>query len=317
MNLVTKNIILAFAKYYIMKIIFIFLVLLTISSCYQQHELPEYFDYEYNQTLDLIKFVEKAADKLQKYGINSFENSEYDNIKIRKDKFVFIYDLNGKCYFHPVLPELESKNIIDFQDINGKKVIKLITEIAANPSKPNGWVHYLWTESGELYPLWKSSYIKGVKAKDGKIYAIGAGIYNMALEKKFVKQLIDSATSLINHIGDSSLAYFRDKSNVFSLYDHYLYAIDFDGNTIIDPAFPKISGRNILNFRDFTGKFIIREMIQKLRTQDSSWMMYMWPKPKETFPSKKIAYIRKVKLLGKPALIGVDIFVAKPIWMKH
>lgn len=300
-----------------MKVNLILFILFLICSCSNQNELPEHLDYEYVQTIDLVKFVDKAAEKLHNEGINYFKNSEYDNIKNGKEKFIFIYDLNGKCCFHPILPDIIGKNIIDFQDINGKKVIKLITEIASKPVNPEGWVHYLWTESGELYPLWKSSFIKRVVTKDSSVFAIGAGIYNMTLEKKFVKILVDSAANLINQIGDSSLTYFRDKSSIFSLYDNFLYAVDFEGNTIIDPSFPKLSGRNIMHFKDFTGKLIIKNMIDKLKIQDSSWMMYMWPKPKETSPSKKIAYIRKVNLNGKPALLGADIFVAKPIWMKH
>jgi len=300
-----------------MKFIKVFFLVILFCSCTQDEKIPNFLEYDYVQTIQLIEFVENASIKLQNEGVESFFNSKYDKIDNKKSNFIFIYDLNGKCIFHPVLDNLENQDLIEFKDINGKPVIKMIVDIASKGKNQTGWVHYLWTETGELHPLWKSSYIKGVKCKDGNFYAIGSGIYNMTIEKVFIKQMIDSAASLINVMGDSSIAFIKDRSNYFSIYDNYVYAVDFEGKTIIDPSFPNGAGRNILNFKDFTGKFIIKEMIKKLQNQDSAWVMYMWPKPKDKKPSKKLAYIRKVYLNGKPAIIGADLFVAKPIWMKN
>jgi len=44
--------------------------------------------------------------------------------------------------------------------------------------------------------------------------------------------------------------------------------------------------------------------------------MYMWPKPGEVTPSKKVAYIRKVRIGDKNYIVGSALFLADPIWLK-
>ena len=42
------------------------------------------------------------------------------------------------------------------------------------------------------------------------------------------------------------------------------------------------------------GKLIIRETISMLEDKETGWIDYVWPKPGETEPAAKTAYIRKV-----------------------
>ncbi len=36
----------------------------------------------------------------------------------------FIYDMNGTNLMHPIFPEYEGKNLINFTDIHGKRVVE-------------------------------------------------------------------------------------------------------------------------------------------------------------------------------------------------
>ena len=57
-------------------------------------------------------------------------------------------------------------------------------------------------------------------------------------------------------------------------------------------------------------------MIEDLKTDDSAWVLYMWPKPNQTKPSKKVTYVRKVKMGEQSVIVGSSLYLATPIWMR-
>jgi hypothetical protein len=70
------------------------------------------------------------------------------------------------------------------------------------------------------------------------------------------------------------------------------------------------------NFRDAVGRPVVREVIEQLKTSDSAWIQFLWPRPGETVLSRKMMYVRKVHAGSEPLLVGSDFFVATPIWMR-
>jgi len=68
--------------------------------------------------------------------------------------------MNGITLMHSADPELETKNIIELKDANGKAFIR---EFAATAKKGSGWVDYMWPKPGEKSPSKKVSYVKGAK----------------------------------------------------------------------------------------------------------------------------------------------------------
>ncbi len=63
-------------------------------------------------------------------------------------------------------------------------------------------------------------------------------------------------------------------------------------------------------FKDAVGRYVVKDMIQKLQTADEAWVQYLWPKPGATVPSRKLAYIRKVKVGDETLIVGSDFFLA-------
>ena len=72
----------------------------------------------------------------------------------------------------------------------------------------------------------------------------------------------------------------------------------------------------MVGFRDATGKPVIEEMLLKLKKTDSAWIEFLWPRPGEMLPSRKLMYMRKVNIDGKTLLVGSDFYLATPIWMR-
>ena len=285
---------------------------------------PDTTLYEYQQTKDLVSFVHEAAELFSEKGEKVFPDFRKKGSKwFNEQRYLFIYDLKGFSVFHPVNPELEGKNLINLEDLDGKPVIKYLIETVTGKGEPSGWIHYLWCEPGEIFPRWKSSYVLKVEDPSGNEYVIGSGIYNMRPERQFIVDAVDSAVELIREKGKEAFKDVGTKSSRFVFRDTYIFVLSMDGKAVVDPAFPSEEGargvkvgRELIDFRDAVGKYAVREMIDKLKRSDSAWVLYRWPKIGETTPSKKVAYVKKVKIDGEEYIVGSDIFLANPIWMK-
>jgi len=191
----------------------------------------------------------------------------------------------------------------------------MIIDKVTKHDKPSGWVHYMWIRPEEIFPMWKSSYILKARAPSGEDYVVGSGVYNMKVEKQFIVEMVDDAVDLIHREGKATFDKLRDKSSEFVFLDNYIFVVKQDGTAVVDPAFPSLEGRNLLDFKDAVGRHVVRDMIEKL-SGDSTWISYMWPKPGEVRPSRRLAYLRKVKLGPETFIVGSGFSPARPIWMK-
>lgn len=285
--------------------------------CNQALSQSDLSQYQFRETIELINYVELAAEHFSENGKKAFlDFKKKDSKWLSGNRYLFLYDLEGVCVFHPVNPELQGKNLINLEDLNKKPVIQYIVDIASKPKAPKGWVHYLWAENGEIFPSWKSAYIMRVVGPDGRPYAIGSGTYDIRIEKKFMIEIVDSAAMLIAAKGEAAFNNLMDKKSIFYFSDIYVFVITTKGEAIIDPAFPGLKGRDLINFQDITGKFVVQEMIEKLKKSNKTFIAYLWPRPGQTKGSKKIIYARKATYDGKTVIVGSGIFQVNPVWNK-
>lgn len=277
--------------------------------------------YIYEDTKRLVLLVEDAARLVEKQGTKVFPEFAVPGSRwFNKRHYLFIYDLNGICLFHPVDRELVGKDLINLKDANGKPVVREMTDIGRRP-EPNasGWIFYLWEERAGLTPTWKLSYIRKAIGPDGEIYLLGSGSHNFKIEPVFVKDLVDRAANLLQSRGkEAAFALFRSRASSFFFCDTYIYVFNTLGQCLVDPAFPSLEKRNMLQFQDAMGHYVVKEMIKVLETEDQARLQFMTlPKPGTTLPSRKLAYLRKVTVKGEPLIIMSDFCLATPIWMRH
>lgn len=278
--------------------------------------------YVYEDTRQLVMFVEDAASLVEKKGDAAFDDFSVKNSKWLNEKYyIFVYDSSGTCVFHPIEPSLVGQDLQTFKDLNGKPVIALITDVAKKPQpNANGWVFYLWEESMQSpIPSWKSSYVRKVIAPDGKVYVVGSGVYNMKIEKIFIQENVDSAAVLIVTKGkDTAFSDLKSASCPFNIFDNYIVVIDTHGSMVVDPAFPELDKkRNVLHLYDKTGSPYIKQAIEGLTTTDSIWKIFMWPKPGTYILERRLLYVRKIKVNGELLYVCSDFAPAMPIWMKQ
>jgi signal transduction histidine kinase len=275
--------------------------------------------YTYRDTRSLVSLVEDAAALMEQKGDEAFKSFAEKDSKWRNgDYYMFVYDLDGTCIFHPITPELIGKNVIDLRDMNGKPIIRQITDVGRKPaSHASGWVFYLWEDQTQLTPSWKSAYIRKVTAANGQTYVVGSGSYNIKVEKVFIEERVRMAAELLKSAGkDAAFKQFQDPASPFVFLESFIFVLNEQGHTLVDPAFPTMAGRNLSEFKDAVGFYAIKEVLKKLAQADQAWVQYLWPKPGSSVTSRKLVHVRKVSIGGETLVVGSDFFLATPIWMK-
>jgi hypothetical protein len=275
--------------------------------------------YTYEDTKRLVSFVDEAAALIEHDGARAFAEFGKSGSKWLRDNYIFVYTPDGTNVFHPIEHGFVGKNLINLQDADGKPVVRLITDIAKNPAKDaGGWVFYLWEDQTQLIPLWKSSYIRKAIAPNGRIYLVGSGLYNMKIEKTWVADRVKLACDLLQAKGKAeAFKEFMESSSPFVFLGTYIFVLDEQGHTLVDPAFPTMAGRDLSQFRDAVGMPVMQELLRKLADHEDAWVQYLWPKPGNQLPSRKLIYARKVTLNGQTLIVGSDFFLATPVWMKE
>jgi len=276
-------------------------------------------DYVYEATRALVHLVERAAVMIEEQGSEGFAalgvpGSEWFTGQV----YFFAYTLDGTCVFHAESPDLVNRNLIELRDLNGKPVIRNITDVGRRPEKGAAdWVFYYWQEGTELSPSWKGAYVRKVVAPDGTVYVLGSGLYDIKIERRFVERQIDRAVELLAAQGiEAAFQAFRDRSSPFTFLDTYVFVLDDQGNTLVDPSLPNEAGRDMKSFQDAVGMHPVVVLLDKLGQVDDAWVQYLWLPAGEVGLRRKLIYARKVTIDGKVLIVGSDFLLATPIWMR-
>ena len=296
------------------------ITLVWLCHAVQLHADDRLSKYLYEDTRRLVRLVENAATQMEGKGTAAFAEFGRRESNWFDDRcFLFVYDSAGTCMFHPTIPELVGKNLMDFRDMNGKTPMRSITEVCRKPQRDaHSWVFYLWQEKNEFEPKWKSAYVRKVVMPDGEVCVIGAGHHSLKIEKVMVQENVQSAVDLLLTQGkQAAFKEFLNPASRYSFLNTFIWVTDEAGRAQVDPAFPEKEGRDLTLFRDAIGRPVMKEIIDKLRKEDEVWVQYLWPRPGAVAKSRKLAYVRKVRLGEETLLVGSDFFLATPIWMKQ
>lgn len=270
--------------------------------------LEQYSQYE--ETRQLMALVKDATELVRTKGEAAFSEFRVPASRWRQgETYIFVLDPKGNMLVHPDVA-MEGKNELDLKDINGKPIIRgLLGAALTLPGKPEGWYHYEWPAPGGLLPRWKSSYVRLVRAPSGNSYVVGSGMYNDRMEPPFVVDAVNDAVGQIEQKGTAAFPLLRDPTGPFIAKDGYVFVFDSQGIDLVNPAFPNLEGRNLLDLKDTHGKPLIREMFKVVQTSGSGWVNYMWPKPGESVSTQKFAYVSKAKLGDQWLLVGSGVYL--------
>ncbi len=124
--------------------------------------------------------------------------------------------------------------------------------------------------------------------------AIGLG--EILKDVRGEKRRIDIIRSFIGPI-----RFYADKTGYFYVYDYQCiniaHAID-----------RKLAGKNLYNYRDAKGKFVIRELAATAR-KGGGFVEYYWLKPGQRNEFKKIGYVEPIP--GTNYFIGTGVYLSE------
>lgn len=257
---------------------------------------------------ELMKLVRDASSELERRGEKAFPDFRKKGSKwFRDDTYLFVWSLEGVRVFHAALPASEGEDVRNLKDVIGRPIGEMFLAAATSPAG-EGWAHYLWPEPGNLFPIWKSSFLKKVTFPSGKPYLVGSGIYNMEMNRAFIEDVVDRAAQLVAARGQEAFDELRDKTGPFVFMDTYVFVNNPEGVELVNPAHPSLEGTDLSRVKDLKGKFLVREYIDAALKKGSAWVDYYWYKPGENTPAQKHSFVRKVQHGAETYIVGAGFY---------
>ena len=167
----------------------------------------------------------------------------------------------------------------------------------------------MFTEPGDIFPTWKSTFVKRVIFPSGKEHIVGCGIYNMQMDKTFIEDVVNRAAILVAERGKEAFDQLRDRTGSFVFMDNYVFVDAPDGTELVNPAFPSLEGKNIINLKDVKGKAVIQDEIAAAMRDGSAWVDLYWYKPGQNTPARKLTFVRKVQSGQDTYIVGAGIYL--------
>jgi len=257
---------------------------------------------------DLVQFVGDARTYAQKYGRDRAvaEFSRADSPFVRGDLYIFGYDYNGTVVAWYSRPDQIGTNRFNATDpVTGKYHIRGMADTAR---KGSGVVWY-YSENpfrNNTIEL-KTSYVSDV---DGTWF-VGAGKYLApgpvtpvatqvpavapTMSRDDLVKYVESAKSYALGNGKAqSLAEFNNRNGLFVSGDRYIFAYDYNGNTLALPYQPELLGTNRMAMVDAQGVPFIADMA-KTAHAGSGFVDYLYSDPARNFTvQKKTSYVLDV-----------------------
>lgn len=153
----------------------------------KKEELRNYMELAYSA----IKSVYENPNMAEKYAKQEVYTT-LKSMEFGKDGYFFAYDYNGINIAHPRKPQLEGKDLLQFQDGNGKF---LIQELIKKAKTGGGYTRYLWDKPSGGKSVEKLGYSIGLEKWQ---WMIGTGLYIDDIEKGVIAMKAKAKISTTN-----------------------------------------------------------------------------------------------------------------------
>lgn len=258
---------------------------------------------------ELMTLVREGAALLEERGADAYADFRQKGSKwFRDDTYFFTWTMDGVRRFHAADPASEGLNVSAMKDIIGRPMGRMILETANSPTG-EGWVHYMYPEPGDIFPIWKSTFVKRIIFPSGEQSLLGSGIYNMQMDRAFIEDVVDRAATLVAAKGRAAFAELRDRTGPFRFMDTYVFVDAPDGVELVNGAQPSMEGRNVTGLTDTKGKRVADEYIALAMKEGSGWVDYYWFKPGDNGETLKQTYVRKVQFGDEVYIVGAGLYV--------
>ncbi|MBN2735248.1 MAG: cache domain-containing protein [Methanomicrobiaceae archaeon] len=246
---------------------------------------------------NLKAFVGDAALYAQENGKEAAlkEFNDVNGSFISGELYIFAYENDGTVIALPYQQELLGTSRLGIPDSNGVEFIDSSANIARNGG---GSLYYIYQNPKDDYKEeFKLSYVLPVDDE----WFVGAGIYlpelpanfNEAEKDELVKR-VKSARNYAQENGrEKAVSDFNDLNGNFADGSRYIFAYDYEGNTLALPFQPEFIGTNRADFADTYGVKIIQwEIFEAQKGGGYVYVEYLNPDTGDT--GLKLCYIEPV-----------------------
>jgi cytochrome c len=122
---------------------------------------------------------------------------------------------------------------------------------------------------------------------------------------------VDKAAALLSSKGKAAFPEFKIKDGNWWKDDTYIYVFDINGTLMMHPIYSIYEGQNLTSIRDIHLKAFVQQATDIAKTKGSGWFDFMLPRPGQTLPTHKYAYIETVKIPD-----GQTLVVGSGFWVK-
>jgi methyl-accepting chemotaxis protein len=186
---------------------------------------------------------------------------------------------------HPIKPQLNGKDLVNYKDKGGKKIFKEFASVAK--ANGEGYVDYVWPKPGFETPQPKVSFVKLFKEYN---WVIGTGEYVSDVSTKIKAEALKTI---------SKMRYGKDG---------YFWINDSHPKMIMHSVKPSLDGKDLSNVQDKAGKYLFKEFsIVANEKAEGGLVKYMWPKPNFDAPQQKFSYVQRFPTWDW--IIGTGVYV--------
>ena len=124
-----------------------------------------------------------------------------------------------------------------------------------------------------------------------------------------VVERVNAAAALLEKMGPAAFPLFKGASSEFIYAGTYIWIHSAkSGRMLMHPMIPSLEGHSVLFMMDSQGKAMFIEFNRVALEKGSGWVDYLWPKPGETKPSRKVSYVKLVPYGNEKYVVGSGVY---------
>lgn len=251
----------------------------------------------YNEA-KLVSFVESAVAYAQENGKDMAlkEFSDKTGSFVNGELYIYAYDFNGTNIAHPFKSDWIGRDKMNESDSNGVHYIRNLINVA---KKGNGFTYFIFPNpSHDNRDELKLGYV--MKVDDN--WWLGSGLYLSNISASFDQEEKDELVAYVNEAlkftkengKEMALEVFNDPEGNFTGEGRYIFAYDYEGQTLALPYQPELIGENRIDAQDTNGVYFLQQAIDTVRMENGSdYCIYPDPSRNMT-PALKLRYLMNV-----------------------
>jgi len=149
---------------------------------------------------------------------------------------------------------------------------------------------------------------KTIEALSAEGEAAAAASASVKATPQMIIDKVNKACEILSKEGRAAFIKFKGVDSEFIFAGTYIWIHDMKGVMQMHPIKHKMEGKELIGLKDNTGKRFFVEMTNIAKEKGSGWVDYMWPKPGEKNPSKKVSYIKKCVVDGEDLILGCGVY---------